>query len=118
MIEMVESELDGARLTASDLLGIGLMGDGTGSVTSTKALDGLLAAVDDGTNYATYLGLSRTGGDAIATALTTFDQAPGSNFVNTIVDLSALPDLMGNVEFRVAQIGTAAANGGSTSNRN
>jgi hypothetical protein len=54
-------------------------------------------------------------GDAFATALTTFDQAPGSNFVNTIVDLSALPDLMGNVEFRVAQIGTAAANGGSTS---
>lgn len=54
-------------------------------------------------------------GDAFATALTTFDQALGSNFVNTIVDLSALPDLMGNVEFRVAQIGTAAANGGSTS---
>jgi hypothetical protein len=54
-------------------------------------------------------------GDSFATALTTFDQAPGSNFVNTIVDLSALPDLMGNVEFRVAQIGTVAANGGSTS---
>jgi hypothetical protein len=54
-------------------------------------------------------------GDAYTTTLATFDQTPGSNFVNTIVDLSALPDLTGNVEFRVAQIGTASAGGGSTS---
>ena len=69
MLDMVETEMDGARLTVSDLLGIGVFGDGTGSATPTKALDGLLAAVDDGTNYSTYGGLSRSGGDAIATAV-------------------------------------------------
>ena len=53
-------------------------------------------------------------GDNFGAALTTFNQAPGSNFVNSVIDLSALPDLTGNVEFRLLQVGTAAANGGST----
>lgn len=54
-------------------------------------------------------------GDGFATALTTFNQAPGSNFVNSIIDLSALTGLTGTVEFRIRQIGNTAANGGSTS---
>jgi hypothetical protein len=53
-------------------------------------------------------------GDGFATSLAMFDQAPGANFVNSVVDLDALPDLDGNVEFRLRQIGTAAANGGAT----
>jgi PEP-CTERM motif len=53
-------------------------------------------------------------GDAFATPITRFDQSPGSNFVNSVVDLSALPDLTGSVEFRLAQIGSTSANGGAT----
>lgn len=52
--------------------------------------------------------------DGFATALVTFNQAPGSNFVNSIVDLSGLPDITGSIEFRLMQIGSAAANGGAT----
>ncbi len=52
--------------------------------------------------------------DGFTTALYTFSQAPGSNYVNSIVDLSVLQDLTGSVEFRLAQIGSAAANGGAT----
>ena len=40
--------------------------------------------------------------------------APGSNFVDSVVDLSALRELAGEVEFRLLQVGTVAANGGST----
>lgn len=54
-------------------------------------------------------------GDGFATALTTFNQAPGGNFINAIIDLSGLSGLTGSVEFRLMQIGTVAANGGSTS---
>ncbi|MFA5982467.1 MAG: hypothetical protein WC782_00460 [Methylococcaceae bacterium] len=54
-------------------------------------------------------------GDSFATSLFNFTQAPGSNLVNSIIDLSALTDLTGAVEFRIFQIGNNAANGGSTS---
>lgn len=53
-------------------------------------------------------------GDGYTTNLFSFNQAPGSNFVNSIVDLTALPNLSGNVEFRLFQVGTAAAAGGAT----
>jgi hypothetical protein len=53
-------------------------------------------------------------GDGFATNLFSFNQAPGGNFVNSIVDLSALPNLTGSVEFRISQVGSAAANGGAT----
>jgi hypothetical protein len=53
-------------------------------------------------------------GDGFAAALTTFDQAGGGNFVNSVVDLDSLPELAGKVEFRLQQVGTTAANGGST----
>ncbi len=54
-------------------------------------------------------------GDGYSTNLFTFNQAPGANFVNSIVSLSGLTGLTGNVEFRIAQIGSLAANGGATS---
>lgn len=54
-------------------------------------------------------------GDGFANTVATFSQAPGSNFVNTIVDLTALANVSGAVEFRLAAIGSTAANGGATS---
>ncbi len=54
-------------------------------------------------------------GDGFSTALTTFSQS-GTSFLNSVVDLGALPDnLSGAVEFRLVQIGTISANGGTTS---
>ena len=53
-------------------------------------------------------------GNGFSTALATFVE-DGSSYVNSVVDLSSLTGLTGAVEFRVAQIGTTAANGGSTS---
>lgn len=47
VIDLVETEMETAKLTISDMLGTGVFGDGTGTVTSAKALDGLLVAVDD-----------------------------------------------------------------------
>jgi hypothetical protein len=53
-------------------------------------------------------------GNGFSTALTTFNQAPGANFVNTLFNFSGLTGLTGSVNFRVMQVGTAAANGGAT----
>lgn len=53
-------------------------------------------------------------GDGYTNALTTFTQS-GTSFLNSIVDLSALPELSGAVEFRLVQIGTTSAGGGTTS---
>lgn len=52
-------------------------------------------------------------GNGFSTALATFNQAPGGNFVNTIVDLSTLASLSGAVEFRIGMVAGSAANGGS-----
>lgn len=54
-------------------------------------------------------------GDGFAAPVHTFNQSPGTNFVNSIVDLTSLPNLSGLVEFRIAAIGSTSANGGSTS---
>ena len=56
-------------------------------------------------------------GDGFTTALTTFNQAgtpSGTGFLNTIVNLSSLTGLTGNVEFRLRAIGTGSAAGGTT----
>lgn len=52
-------------------------------------------------------------GDGFSTNLFSFVQAPGGNFVNSVVDLSSLPELTGSVEFRIRSINAVAANGGS-----
>lgn len=49
-------------------------------------------------------------GDGFASSLATINLAPGTNFVNTEIDLTALPDLTGTVEFRFYAIGTTGAN--------
>jgi hypothetical protein len=53
-----EKMVNGSQALAAALAG-DLYGDGQGTVTSQIALDGLLAAYDDGTNYPSYGGLSR-----------------------------------------------------------
>jgi hypothetical protein len=53
-------------------------------------------------------------GDNFASALYTFTEN-GTIASNDIVDLSGLTHLSGTVEFRIAQIGTTAANGDTTS---
>lgn len=52
--------------------------------------------------------------DNFTSSLFTFNQAPGANPINNVVNLSSLTNLTGNVEFRIYQVGTASANGGAT----
>lgn len=66
--DLVEVEMETARLTLANLLGTHLFLDGTGN--GAKDILGLIAAVDSGTNVATYGGVSRTDGSAQATAVT------------------------------------------------
>lgn len=57
ILDLVEAEMETARLTLADLLGIDLYLDGTGN--SSKAMLGLIAGCDDGTNIASYGGITR-----------------------------------------------------------
>lgn len=52
--------------------------------------------------------------DNYGNPLTTFNQAPGENFVYSLATFSTLNDLTGTIYFRLMQIGTTAANGGAT----
>jgi hypothetical protein len=52
--------------------------------------------------------------DGYSTAIATINQAPGGNFVNSIINLSSLGTVSGTVEFRVYAIGTGSAGGGTT----
>ncbi len=52
-------------------------------------------------------------GDNYLNSLTVFTQGSGT-FLNSVVDLSSLPELSGNVEFRLVQFGTTSAGGGTT----
>lgn len=67
VLDLVEAEMETARLTLAEEIGADLFLDGTGN--SGKDILGLIAAVDSGTNVATYGGVNRNGGDAIATAV-------------------------------------------------
>lgn len=58
-MSVVESKMVNASGRMADLLGTDLFLDGQGTNSSSIALDGLDAAVDDGTNYASYAGVTR-----------------------------------------------------------
>ncbi|MDX2147499.1 MAG: hypothetical protein SFZ23_08240 [Planctomycetota bacterium] len=60
-----------------------------------------------------FLGLFYSG-DGFSTNLFSFIQ-PDSTFVNSVIDLSALPNLTGNVEFRLRALNNTSANGGAIS---
>lgn len=67
ILDLVEAEMETARMTLADLLGADLYLDGTGN--NSKALLGLIAAVDSGTNVASYGGINRNDGSVQATAV-------------------------------------------------
>jgi len=102
VIDLVETEMETAKLTLSDMLGTAVYGDGTGTVTSAKALDGLLAAIDDNSNYSTYGGISRAVADAVGLAIRGIYDATGGTFslpaVNTLFGSATIqpekPDLI------------------------
>ena len=58
IVDLVTEELRSVSKALNDLMGTDLYGDGTGN--GGKALTGLVAQVDDGTNVSTFQGLSRT----------------------------------------------------------
>jgi MYXO-CTERM domain-containing protein len=63
----------------------------------------------------------RSSVDGFGSDLFTFNQAatdggewgPGAGFIFSVIDLSALTNLTGTVEFRIYQVGNTAANGGT-----
>jgi len=59
IMSFVEEKMINGSQALAQALAQDLYGDGQGTVTSQIALDGLLAAYDDGTNYPSYGGLSR-----------------------------------------------------------
>ncbi len=58
IIGLLQSRMEVASMTMNELLSQMIFGDGTGN--SGKDFDGLLDAVDDGTNYDSYGGISRS----------------------------------------------------------
>ena len=100
VLELVEAEMETARLTLSNLLGTDLYLDGTGN--ASKNLLGLIAAVDSGTNVATYGGIGRNDGSVQATAvqgnLNTTGGALSLALVNTAMGAATIqpqrPDLI------------------------
>ncbi len=52
--------------------------------------------------------------DNYATAITTISQTPGSNFVNSVIDLSSLGTVTGDLTFRLIEVNNTAANNGIT----
>jgi len=67
VLDLVEAEMETCRLTLAELLGTDLFLDGTGN--SNKAILGLIAGIDSGTNVATYGGINRNDGSVQATAV-------------------------------------------------
>jgi hypothetical protein len=51
--------------------------------------------------------------NGFSSAVTTISQAPGGNFVNSVIDLTSLGQLSGTVEFRLAMVNTTSASGGT-----
>lgn len=116
----------GAGLTAIAVAANGFNSDGwTGEATDYISFGFNVAAGWQVSLSSLYVGSrsSNTGpgtlrltysGDGFASTLGTFNQAPGTNFVNQIINLNSLVNLQGNVEFRIYQVGSTSANGGST----
>lgn len=67
ILDLVEAEMETARLTLADLIGTDIYLDGTGN--SNKAILGLIAGIDSGANVATYGGINRNDGSVQATAV-------------------------------------------------
>lgn len=90
IVDLMTEEFRSVGMALKDNMGDDLYGDGTGN--SSKAITGLIAHVDDGTNVATYQGLSRTTYPTLKSTLTAQSGALGLD------DLAA--------DFDAAQIGS------------
>lgn len=58
IVDLLTAEFNSVGIALNDLMGTDLYGDGTGN--NNKALTGLVAQIDNGTNVTTFQGLSRT----------------------------------------------------------
>lgn len=99
VLDLVESEMETARMTLAELLGTDVYLDGTGN--ASKNLLGLIAAIDDGTNVATYGGITRDGsvhGTAVRGNLNTTGGALSLALVNSVMGTATIqphrPDLI------------------------
>lgn len=117
---IVESKMANASLTMGQLLGTNVYEDGQGVLSGTKALDGLMAWIDDGNSNATYTGatditrsFASVGGitrsDIVAGpstgAVTSYSQVNGINaYTNRAVSTFTLNDL--NTAYGYAWFGT------------
>lgn len=117
---IVESKMANASLTMGQMLGTNIYEDGQGTLSSTKALDGLMAWIDDGNSNSTYStatdftkSFSTVGGitrsDILTPpssgAVTTYSQVGGLNaYTNRSVSTFTLNDL--NNAYGFAWFGT------------
>lgn len=97
VVDLVEYKLENARESLSYQLTAGIFSDGTGS--GNKILTGLKAAVDDGTNVATYAGIERltdaTWWKAKYTALSDYISLPAmQSMFGDLTDGEKKPDLI------------------------
>ncbi len=69
IVDLLTAEFRSVGMALNDKMGTDLYGDGTGN--SGKNLTGLIAQVDDGTNVATFQGLSRTTYPTLKSTLST-----------------------------------------------
>lgn len=130
IVSLMTAEMEDAKTGMKDQLSTALFGDGTAQ--DGKVMDGLLAAVDDGTNVATYAGINRStytwwqanydgsiGDLALADMATMFDSCEnGSKVPDYIVttksiwsDYEAL--LVGQVRFMNSNGEATPMNGGA-----
>lgn len=99
IMDLVEAEMETARLTLADILGTDLYLDGTGN--NSKAILGLIAAVDDGNNVSSYGGITRSSGaqgTAVKGVLNTTGGALSLPLMNSIMGSATIqparPDLI------------------------
>lgn len=85
IIDLVTEEVSNAKETIQDLLGTALYSDGTGN--SSKDIDGFIAAIDDGSNVATYAGIAR--------GTYTWWKSGYHNWAATPVSINALQSIFG-----------------------
>jgi len=99
--DLVSDEMDEAEMSAGDYIGTDVFSDGSGN--AGKALVGLRAALDDGTLYTTYGGITRssttgTAGYAargnVTTTATTFSLSQMNTFMQTGTVGRRKPDLI------------------------
>ena len=99
VLDLVEAEMETARLSLAEVMGADLYLDGTGN--DSKAIIGLIAAIDDGTNVTKYGGITRDSsveGTAVKGNLNTTGGALNLALVNTAMGSATIqphrPDLI------------------------